>query len=58
MANYSEQSPYSKTSIQGDYLDIMKHRTVALDETDEAYTIESKYSMRPDLLAYDRYKNS
>ena len=51
MANYSEQSPYSKTNIQGDYLDIMKHRTVALDETDEAYTIESKYSMRPDLLA-------
>ena len=58
MANYSEQSPYSKTSVRGDYLDLMKHRSIALDDTDEAYTIESRYNMRPDLLAYDRYGTS
>ena len=58
MAKYNKQSPYSKTNTRGDYLDVMTQRSVVNDRTDETYTIESKYDMRPDLLAYDRFGSS
>ena len=55
MATYNKQSPYSKTSKIGDYLGLMNYRSVINDDSDETYTIESRYDMRPDLLAYDLY---
>ena len=55
---YSEQSPYSKTSILGDFLGIMNSRSVIHDPSDQPYTIESKYDMRPDLLAFNLYGSS
>ena len=58
MATYNKQSPYSKTSKVGDYLGLMNHRSVINDDSDETYTIESRYDMRPDLLAYDRFGSS
>tara|TARA_B100001287_G_C22426752_1_gene409453 strand:- start:84 stop:368 length:285 start_codon:yes stop_codon:yes gene_type:complete len=58
MADYKSSSPYSKTKMVGDYLDLMTHRSVAYDRTDETYIVESKYDMRPDLLAYDRFGSS
>jgi len=58
MADYKSSSPYSKTRMVGDYLDLMTTRSVAYDGTDETYIVESKYNMRPDLLAYDRYGSS
>lgn len=58
MANYSKQSPYSKTKMAGDYLDVMTPRSVVHDNSDETYIIESKYNMRPDLLSYDIYGSS
>lgn len=58
MASYNKQSPYSKTKKVGDYLDVMTHRTVISSGSDESYTIQDKYHMRPDLLAYDRYGSS
>jgi len=58
MATYNKQSPYSKTSKIGDYLGLMNYRSVINDDSDETYTIESRYDMRPDLLAYDRFGSS
>jgi hypothetical protein len=58
MAEYNKQSPYSKTATAGDYLDIMTERSVINDGSDETYVIESRYDMRPDLLAYDRFGSS
>ena len=55
---YSSNSPYSKTPIKGDYLDIMTPREVLHDSGDETYTIESQYHMRPDLLSYKKYGSS
>lgn len=58
MASYNKQSPYSKTNVRGDYLDIMQQRSVINDRTDETYVIESRYHMRPDLLAFEKYGSS
>lgn len=55
---YSEQSPYSKTPVFGDFLGIMNSRSVIHDPSDQPYTIESKYNMRPDLLAFNLYGSS
>jgi len=55
---YSKSSPYAKTYVVGDYLDIMAPRAVIQDSSDETYTIESQYHMRPDLLAYQKYGSS
>lgn len=53
---YDSKSPWYKTPvIQGKFLDIMKKRTIFKDPTDEEYTIEPKYNLRPDLFSYDRY---
>jgi hypothetical protein len=58
MTQYSKQSPYSKSVITGDYLNLMTPRTVIEDSNDDSYSIESQYNMRPDLLAYKLYGNS
>jgi|TARA_B100001093_G_scaffold465155_1_gene482621 hypothetical protein len=58
MSQYSKQSPYSKSKITGDYLNLMTPRYVVQDPTDESFTITSQYDMRPDLLAYELYGNS
>jgi len=55
---YNKSSPYAKTYVVGDYLDIMSPRAVIQDSSDETYTIESQYHMRPDLLAYQKYGSS
>ena len=56
MAKYSGTSPYSATTIVDEqYLDILRPRTVPSSSDDFLYTIESQYSRRPDLLAFDLY---
>tara|TARA_B100000029_G_scaffold205672_1_gene203533 strand:+ start:148 stop:432 length:285 start_codon:yes stop_codon:yes gene_type:complete len=55
MASYKSTSPYSKTSIKGDYLDIMDPKYIIKDDSDESYVIESKYDKRPDLLSNNKY---
>ena len=42
MADYKSSSPYSKTKMVGDYLDLMTQRSVAYDRSDETYIVESK----------------
>jgi hypothetical protein len=52
---YDSASPYSKTYINGDYLDLMNPRYIVHEDTDDYYTIEPKYDMRPDLLAHIKF---
>lgn len=56
MARYSKTSPWNKTKItdQG-YLDVLKIRPIPARDTDLLYAIESQYTYRPDLLAFDYY---
>lgn len=56
MAN--KASPYFKTSIVEDYLDVIDMPSIDKNNNDEYYTIESKYDRRPDLLANKLYGNS
>lgn len=54
----SKTSPYYKTGIIEDYLDLIRMPTIDKNVNDEYYTIESKYDRRPDLLAYELYGNT
>ena len=59
MARFSASSPYAQTQIVDDqYLDIITIRPVPKNPDDVEYTIESQYSHRPDLLAYDLYRDN
>jgi hypothetical protein len=54
-AVYSNLSPWSTTEIKENYLDVLSIRAVSAESDDFLYTIESQYTHRPDLLAYDLY---
>jgi len=55
---YSNNSPWYKTPIKQNYLDILSIRPVAAQTSDFLYTIESQYNFRPDLLAFDLYQDA
>ena len=55
MARYTNESPYSNTDQNDLYLELLRIRPVPAEEDDFLYTIESQYTHRPDLLAYDLY---
>ena len=58
-AKYSSSSPWYKTTItKNSYLDVLTIRPVSAEADDFLYTIESQYTYRPDLLAYDLYEDS
>jgi|TARA_B100000925_G_scaffold152384_1_gene114301 hypothetical protein len=51
-------SPYSKTNFSPDgTLGILTIRPVPAYSDDALYTVEPQYHQRPDLLAYDLYKD-
>jgi hypothetical protein len=54
-ATYTNTSPWFNTPITQNYLDVLTIRPVAAQADDFLYTIESQYTFRPDLLAYDLY---
>lgn len=54
-AVYSNFSPWATTQIKENYLDVLSIRAVSAESDDFLYTIESQYTYRPDLLAYDLY---
>lgn len=58
MATYSKTSPYSGTMTWGPFLDVWAGKTIPAEVTDAVYQIDPAYDLRPDLLAYDMYKNS
>lgn len=56
--SYTKTSPYYGTPIWGTFLDTWVGRTIPVDVTDALYQIDTAYRYRPDLLAYDMYKDS
>jgi len=56
MASYTSTSPWKETKYtrQG-ALDILRIRPVPSSSDDIQYTLETQYTHRPDLLAYDYY---
>jgi hypothetical protein len=55
-ANYSNTSPWYLTPSTNNHLDLLSIRPVSAEKDDFLYTIEPQYTYRPDLLAYDLYK--
>lgn len=54
-ANYSPNSPYAATKVNGWYLGHYVHRPIYSAPDDELITLEKKYENRPDKLSYDLY---
>ena len=57
-ASYSKTSPYSGTTTWGKFLDVWASKTIMEDASDALYQIDPIYNGRPDLLAYDLYKDT
>jgi hypothetical protein len=55
MAKYVRESPWSDTPENNLHLELLEIRPVPAEADDFRYTIESQYTHRPDLLAYDLY---
>ena len=58
MSTYAKTSPYYGTPLWGQFLDVWSGKTINPDVTDAVYQIDSAYNGRPDLLAYDMYKDT
>ena len=58
MATYSTTSPYYGTPNWGPFLDVWNTKTIPASVTDALYQIDAVYNLRPDLLAYDLYKDA
>lgn len=58
MTTYNNTSPWATTPITNNNLDFLRIRPVAASLDDPIYTLETQYSYRPDLLAYDIYGTS
>lgn len=58
MASYTNLSPWYRTSITRNTLDVLTIRPVSAEADDFLYTIEPQYTYRPDLLAHDLYGES
>ena len=54
-ANYKNTSPWYSTPTNTNHLDVLTIRPVSAEQDDFLYTIESQYTYRPDLLAFDLY---
>ena len=54
---YSKSSPYYTTGLYGTFMDLMEKRYITKVVNDKLYQIDRVYDLRPDLLAYDLYKN-
>jgi hypothetical protein len=57
MTIYSKTSPYYTTSYDGGYLDVINFRSIPAQVDDIYFEITKNYENRPDLLAYDLYKD-
>lgn len=57
MASYSRTSPYYNTDTTNGYLDILTFRPIPAETDDILFEITKTFENRPDLLAYDLYKD-
>ena len=58
MADYSRRSPYFQTSQTKGYLDVAEFVDIPSFSDDALWAITPQYKHRPDLLAYDLYKDT
>lgn len=58
MATYSPTSAYFTTPYVQTYLDVMTDRPIPREVDDTLFEINQTYQYRPDLLAFDLYKQS
>ena len=56
--SYSKSSPYYDTGLYGQFLDLRVNRPITKLTTDRLYTIARIYQHRPDMLAFDLYKDA
>jgi len=56
MSLYHTYSPYYTTQVVNDYLDLLDFRDLPDLPDDILFEVTSTYQYRPDLLAYDLYK--
>ena len=57
MAKYSNSSPWSTTTQNSLYLELMQMRPVPAEADDALHVIQAPHRHSPDLLAYDIYGN-
>ena len=58
MTTYKIDSPYyATTATSAGYLSVMTYRDLPYQSDDILFTVTKEYQYRPDLLAYDLYKN-
>ena len=58
MNKYKNSSPYFKTEFVNGYLDVMTYRDIPLEADDIIFEVTATYEHRPDLLAYDLYRDA
>lgn len=55
--SYKKNSPYYNTVIKNGYLDVINFRDIPVEKNDIVFEITQTYQYRPDLLAFDLYKD-
>jgi hypothetical protein len=58
MAFYEKTSPYYKTIVTENYLNVLEFRDLPNERDDTLFTVTKTYEHRPDLLAYDLYRDT
>jgi len=58
MSTYAKTSPYYNTPITNNYLDVINFRDIPNQVDDLLFQVTATYEHRPDLLAYDLYKDA
>ena len=53
--SYDKNSPYAKTTVYGNFLDIANFPAIPKLASDTLFTVNQTYQYRPDLLAFDLY---
>jgi hypothetical protein len=57
MTMYAKTSPYYNSSMVNNYLDVINFRDIPNERDDILFELTATYEHRPDLLAYDLYKD-
>jgi hypothetical protein len=55
---YDPRSPYARTNINKTYMETWTAPAIIYDGNQSQYSIDAKYTHRPDRLAYDLYASS
>lgn len=58
LGDYNKTSPYHATEVVNNYLDILNLRDFPYQRDDILFEVTATYEYRPDLLAYDLYRDS